>query len=156
MTDSDLAAGESSIMNGAAKLGRLRKLLNRDERLPEDIRQWLLHGLREWERSDRSLDSALALVRTRESLQLRDAHLREATLLMPHRWSVSERVAQIRRAAKNLGQFDKAGSVDWENRPPWHEHLYLAIGSAPLPGWRRLHDLCNTPESCKKNEPSYY
>ena len=155
MMDS-LAAGESSIMNGAAKLGRLRKLLNRDERLPEDIRQWLLHGLREWERSDRSLENSLGLIRTREKLELRDAHLREATLLMPHRWSVSERVAQIQRAARNLSQFKAAGHVDWENRPSWHEHVFLAINSAPLPGWRRLHDLCNVRASCKKNEPSYY
>jgi len=120
------------------------------EKIPDDLRAWLLDGLRRWERSQESLEAALGIVRNREALSLRDAHLKRAVELMPRSSTKGERVQRIEAAARSLSKFPSPDDVNWNDRPDWHEPLMFAIQAAPLPGRRRLYDLCNFQESCKK------
>lgn len=136
-------------MNGSTQLKRFRKLLHGDGRLPDDIRSWLLAGLRRWEKSDATLEAALGIVRDRDSLRARDGCLRAAVALMDDKWSVSEQVRQIERAAKTLSTFSDDTEVDWGKRPAWWPHISMAMQEAPLPGSWRLRDFCKIPESSK-------
>jgi len=137
-------------VNGRTKIDRLRKAVYAGGKIPDDLRAWLLDGLRRWERSQESLEAALGIVRNREALSLRDAHLKRAVELMPRSSTKGERVQRIEAAARSLATFSDPQAVDWSNRPDWHEPLMFAMQAAPLPGRRRLYDLCSFPESCKK------
>ena len=141
-------------MNGQANIARLKKAVQAGRPIPGDVRTWLLAGLGRWEGTDDSLEVALGIVRDREALVLRDVNLRRASELMPGNWSGRERVNQVQRAARNLATFTDFDLIDWSNRPEWHEPMVLAIQAAPLPGSRRLFDLCNKLESCTKKARS--
>ena len=141
-------------MNGQANIQRLKRAVQAGRSIPDDVRTWFLAGLGRWEGSGDSLQVALGLVRDREALELRDSDLRYAAELMPTNWSGRERVNQIQRAARNLSMFSDFDLIDWRNRPAWHEPLARALHASPLPGSRRLFDLCNKSKSCTKTRAS--
>ena len=122
--------------------------------MPEDERRWLLAGFKRWESSRENLESALGIARDHGALATRDANLKHAVALMPVQWSKGKRVRQIESVARNLQTFASPGDINWEHRPAWHDPIMMAIQSAPIPGRRRLYDLCSIPESCKKSSAS--
>ena len=137
-------------MNGRAHLSRLRGALCRGDRIPEDERRWLIAGFERWVSTSESLESALGIARDHKALATRDANLKHAVALMPFNWSKGKRVRQIESVARNLQTFASADAVNWSDRPAWHDPIMMAIQSAPIPGRRRLYEVCDIPESCTR------
>jgi len=136
--------------SGHAHHDQLVRALSCNEPVPPAVARWYLESLRRWRKSTGSLESALGIVRSPDALAVRDANLQEAGELMPHYWTGRERVRQVQQTAKNLATFSDPQAVDWSNRPAWHAPLFLAMQAAPLPGRRRLFDLCNFRKDCTK------
>lgn len=133
-------------MNGRRQLERLTKALRRGQIVPPDVSLWFLEGVRRRQEFGERFDIALGITDGREAKRLRDGFLRQAAKRMPGHWSGRERVRQVQRAAKILSTY--ADEVDWHNAPPWHEFVFMALREAPLPGRRRLFDLCNARVDC--------
>lgn len=139
-------------MIGRRHFERLVSDLEAGRQPPDAVLLWLINGKRRWEAEpSTSLEKALALIRSRDALRFRDMALREAVSMMPGGWSTSERVRQVQRVARRIEPYLPDPELfDPRNRPGWYVPIFEAMRFGPIPGARRLHDLCSPAGSCKK------
>ena len=133
-------------MAGRHQLQRLRAAIAAGRRVPADVCEWFSDALDRFE-SGEDLASALGLVSTRTLRDERDAHIQRAAELMPAHWSTAEKVRRLRAAERRLTPLLYDGDLG-DVAKPWELAAVAALRRLPLPGPRRLHDLCNASADC--------
>ena len=133
-------------MSGRHQLQRLRAAIAAGRRVPADVVDWFTDGLDRFDAGE-DLAGALGLVSTRTLRDERDAHIQRAAQLMPDHWSTAEKVRRLRAAERRLTPLLYDGDLG-DVLNPWELAAVAALRCLPLPGPRRLHDLCSASADC--------
>ena len=128
-------------MNGRPALRCLRRSLEYGEALPNEARQLLIEGLRDFE-NGAPLDNALSLRAAPALRSARNRHLCKAVSMMPERFSVADCARHLHDSTRKLEAFvpDPRGEDLFNG---WQLELLRALRFADLPGARQLQEICS-------------
>lgn len=153
---SEVAEALARPVNGTLRLRRLA-LAVANCRLPsEDCREWLSMATHHHLTTHASMDESLGLKISDEARQLRDDALMLAFIALGDEFSVSHRIRLILEAARHMEAVHHVIDEDVMDRwPIWKVHVAVAVLTAPLPGDRRLRQICTMAADFKNPDLSW-